>query len=174
MKKTITSLTTVFAGLALTLGLTFSSCKKGDTGPAGPQGPAGTNGTNGVANIQTGTVTTNNASWSFDNTDNSYNATLTFGAITQSVVEKGTVQVFIGDGTGQEWAALPFSYSIVQYNYSFKSGQVIISVTLSNGNAPNNPGGQQFKVVVIPPAMVKPNVNVKNYNELKAAYNLAD
>lgn len=154
MKKTIIAITSVFAGIAITLSLTLSSCKKGDTGPAGPAGSAGTNG---VANIQTGTVTTNNATWSFDATDNSYNGTLTYAAITQAVIDKGTVQVFLGDGTGKEWGALPLSYGIVQYNYSYKVGEVLITVTLSNGSLPNNPGGQQFKVVVIPPASKSPN-----------------
>jgi len=168
MKKTIKLMTIVFTSLSLTLGLTLTSCKKGDIGPAGPSG------TNGVANIQSSTVTTNNLSWLFDNTDNSYSAILTFSAINQSVMDKGTVQVFVGDGTGQEWNALPFSYTNVQFNYSFKSGQVIISVNLSDGSAPSNPGIMQFKIIVIPPAMVNPNVNVKNYTNLKSAYNLAD
>ena len=139
-------MTVVFAGVAITLGSSLTSCKKGDTGPAGA------NGKNGVANIQTATVTTNNASWVLDNSDNSYNATLTYAAITQAVVEKGTIQVFISDGNGAEWLALPFSYGTVQYNYSYKVGEILLTVTLSNGNAPNSPGGQQFKVVVIPPA----------------------
>lgn len=165
MTTKIKTMTTVFAGVALTFGLAFTSCKKGDTGPAGP---AGTNGTNGVANIQTGTVTTNNSTWSLDNSDNSYNATLTYAAITQSVIDKGTVQVFISDGTGSEWLALPFSYGIVQYNYSYKLGQVLLSVTLSSGNAPNNPGGQQFKVVVIPPAS-KSTIPSNTNNEIKEA-----
>ncbi|MCC6371207.1 MAG: hypothetical protein IT236_09405 [Bacteroidia bacterium] len=170
MKKSIQ--TTLILSLA-TICLTLNSCKKGDTGPAGPQGTAGTNG---VANIQTGTVTTNNSTWTLDNTDNSYNATLTYAAITQSVIDKGTVQVFISDGNGSEWAALPFSYGIVQYNYSYKLGQVIISVTLSNGNAPNNPGGQQFKVVVIPPAAKAPKPESGNvdFKQITRAQNLSN
>jgi hypothetical protein len=171
MKTKIKTLTILIAGLALTLSTLFSSCKKGDTGPAGP---TGTNGTNGVANIQTSTVTTNNLSWVFDNTNNSFNATIIYAAITQAVVDKGTIQVFIGDGTSTQWEALPFAYSTFQYNYNYKLGQILISVTLSNGNPPANPGGQQYKVVVIPPAMVKPNVNVKNYYDLKMAYHLQD
>ena len=31
-----------------------------------------------------------------------------------------------------------------------------------------------IRLVIIPPAMIKPNVNVKNYAEVKAAYNLQD
>jgi hypothetical protein len=137
--------------------VTIISCKKGDVGPAGA---------NGVANIQAGTITTNNSAWSFDNTDNSYNAILNYSAITQSVVENGTVQVFIGDGLGTEWAALPFSYSDLQYNYSYKLGQVLVSLTLSTGSVPSNPGGQQFKVVVIPPAAKS--INPSNIDSKKS------
>lgn len=139
--------------LLVSICISLSACEKGDVGPAGA---------NGVANIQASTITTNNSAWSFDNTDNSYNAIFNYSAITQSVVDGGTVQVFIGDGIGSEWAALPFSYSDLQYNYSYKLGQVFVSLTLSTGAIPNNPGGQQFKVVVIPPAAKS--INPSNIN----------
>lgn len=165
MTSKIKKTTSLSALLAILIGLTITACKKGDTGPAGP---AGANGTNGVANIQTSSVTTSNNSWTFDNTDNSYNATLTYAAITQAVIDRGTVQVFLGNGNGTEWAALPFAYGIVQYNYSYKVGQVFLTITLSTGLAPNNPGGQQFKVVVIPPASKSPNASAAD-NEKKEA-----
>lgn len=167
MKKIIMKITAVFAGVAITMSLSLTSCVKGDTGPAGANGK---DGTNGVANIQTSTVTTNNASWSLDNSDNSYNATLTYAAITQSVVEKGTVQVFFSDGNGDEWLALPFSYGTIQYNYSYKVGKVLLTVTLSNGNVPNSPGGQQFKVVVIPPAAKSSNPEYNSGITYQEAY----
>ncbi len=167
MKKTIKTITTA---VVLTLILGLSSCKKGDTGPAGSQGTAGTNGS---ANVQSFTVTTNNASWGLDGS-NSYTSAINVTAINSSVLNGGTIQVFIGDGTSTEWGALPFSYSIVQYNYSYKVGQVLLSVSLSTGAAPSNPGGQQFKIVVIPPAKIIPNVNIKNYEDVKKAYNLVD
>ena len=144
MKKTFYFSAILFVMVSFCV-ISFSSCKKGDTGP---QGPAGSNG---VANIQTTTVTTNSNAWVLDNTDNSYNYTITVSGITQSVVDKGTVQVFVGDGTGKQWGALPLSYGTVQFNYSFLVGQVEIEITLSSGAVPNNPGGQQFKIVVIPP-----------------------
>ncbi len=167
--KTKSALTSnIFASLIIISFSLISSCKKGDTGPAG------TNGTNGSANVQSITVTTNNLSWSLDATDNSFNSTVTVSAITSSVVSNGTVQVFIGDGTSTEWGALPFSYGKIQYNYSYKVGQVILSVTMNDGTVPTNPGGQQYKIVVIPPAARNSNVNTHSYSELKAAYDLKD
>jgi hypothetical protein len=170
MKKTIISMTSVIAGLALTLGLTLTSCQKGDTGPAGEKGAAGTNGTNGVANIQTTTITLNGSAWTFDSAENSYDATLTVPGITQSIMDKGTIQVFMGDAT--ELVPLPIAFGLLQIHYSFSPGQVFLSLRLSDGSVPSSPGTEQFKVVIIPPAMMKPNVNYKNYDEIKAAYNL--
>lgn len=155
--------------LAFALLLSASACKKAEQGPKGDTGPAGTNG---VANIQSTTITTTNGSWNLDTFENAYNATLTVTGITQNVLDKGAVMVYIGNGAGTEWDAMPFSYQGVEFNYGIKVGQALISVTLDSGNAPNNPGGQQFKVVVIPPAMIKPGVNVKNYTEVKTAYGI--
>ncbi len=169
MKTATKSITSVFAGIALTSILAFTSCKKGDTGPAGP---AGANGTNGVANIQTSTVTTNNGTWAFDATDNSYNGTLTYAAITQAVIDRGTVQVFVGDGTGKEWGGLPLAYGNVQFNFSYKLGEVIISITLANGGIPNNPGGMQFKVVVIPPASKSANPNNPDFQRAEQIFKI--
>lgn len=158
MKNTKKLISTIISLCLLTSCLMLNSCKKGDTGPAGPAG------TNGVANIQASTVTTNNNSWSFDATDNSYNAILNYTAITQSVVERGTIQVFLSDGNGSEWLALPFSYGTLQFLYSYKVGQVLVTVTHSDNKVPSHPGGQQFKVVVIPPASKssQPNPNGSN------------
>lgn len=153
MKKAIT-----FISALLFTCLFALSCKKGETGPAGADGKDGTNGTNGkdgkngVSNISTSNINTNNNSWIFDSSDNSYYANLYSSAITQTVVDAGTVQVFLGNGSGTAWSALPFSIGIVQYNFSYALGKVQILVTLSNGNVPSNPGGVQFKLVIIPPA----------------------
>lgn len=164
-------LSTKLLALTILLSLTFTNCKKAEAGPKGDPGPAGSNG---VANIQSSNITTTNGSWNLDTFDNSYNATITVTGITQNVLDKGAVMVYIGNGTGSEWSAMPFSYQGVEFNYSIKLGQVLIYVTLDDGSAPGNPGGQQFKIVVIPPAMVRPNVNVKSYSETKTAYGLSD
>ncbi len=155
MKKTKKLFATILvSGFGMSC-LMFTSCKKGETGPAGPAGPAGTNGTNGtngVANIQTSSVTSTNGSWSYDATEDSYNATISYPAITQAVVDRGTVQVQIGNSSGTSWVALPFAYFDLQYSYEYRVGQVVISVVLNNSTPLANPGGQVFKIVVIPPA----------------------
>ncbi len=168
MKKTFNK-KAVLTGVVLIIGIVLSSCKKGDTGPVGP---AGANGTNGVSNITTYVGTTTNASWTLSGTE--YDAIFNVSGITSSVVSNGSVMVFLGNTAQTTWSALPFSYQSVEFNYFYSLGQVTISVTLNSGSAPSNPGGIPFKIVVIPPAMIKQGVNTKNYSEVKAVYNLKD
>lgn len=161
----------LFGLLFLFLSLSFSSCEKGEPGPAGPVGPSGSNGS---SNVQSVTFTTTNASWIFDGTDNSYNASFSIPSITSEVVSNGTVQLFLGNGSSSQWIALPFSYNIAQFNYSYSLGAVQITATLSNGAIPNNPGGLQFRVVVIPPALKIANIDYNSYSDLKTFYNLSE
>ncbi len=169
MKK-IRTLTAILIGSAAILCLAITSCNKGDRGP---EGPAGTNGTNGVSNIQTSTLTTTNANWTYVASSKSYTANITYAAVTSSVVDKGTVQVFMGGPSGT-WVALPYSYGIEQILYSYRTGEVWLEYTYSDNTVPPIPSGLTFKIVVIPPGMVKPNVNVHDYSELKQAYGIVD
>ena len=171
MRKTIKTMTMVFAVGALSLGLALTSCKKGDTGPAGP---SGTNGTNGVSNIKTNIFTTNTNQWNLDNIHNVYYYNYSSTDITSDVLSNGAVMVYLGDGTGNTWTAMPFSIQGGSLAFVIGQSKVQIQASLFDGSVPNNPGGQQFKVVIIPPTMVKPNVNTNNYADVKEAYNLVD
>ncbi len=167
MKKTITKI-----GMAMLIGITaivFNGCK-GKDGAPGAQGPAG------IANISTTTATTTNASWTFLSAYNEWDATLNYSAITSDIVATGTVQVYLGDGSSTVWAALPNSYHNFEWGYQYSLGQVTIFVTKGDGTDPGNPGGMQFKFVAIPSRsmMLHPNVNMKNYNEVKQTFNLHD
>jgi len=149
-----------FTALALCmLMLSFNSCKKGDTGP---QGAAGINGS---SNVRSYTQTAVNSSWTYNSSENSYDVTFAVPAITDAVVNGGTIQVFLGIGTTTtQWAAMPFAYGNSQYNYDYQLGKVNIYVTLANGNTPDNPGGLQFKIVVIPPAAKSSNADAGGAN----------
>lgn len=177
--KTITfnplkTISLVFMSIALLAG----SCKKaekGDTGPQGPAGPSGVNGvngTNGVANITTFTGTTTNASWTLSGSE--YDASFNVSAINSDVVSNGMVMAYLGNTAQTAWQALPTSYQNYEIGYSYYLGTISVQVSLGNGSTPSNPGGLPFKFVVIPPAMVKPSVNVLDYNEVKTAYGLKD
>jgi hypothetical protein len=170
MKKT--TIAFVMAGLALTLGLTFSSCKKGDTGPAGP---AGTNGTNGNANVVSSTVTA--TGWSY--TSPSWKVSFTYAAITQAIIDKGVVLVYAKVGNAYNQLPLTF-YQSATYSSTWEVstylGGVDIIATDSDLTQPSNPGSQTFKIVVISASArtANPNINFKNYNEVKQAFNLVD
>jgi hypothetical protein len=172
MKKTIKTITTVIAGLALTLGLTLTSCQKGETGPAGP---AGTNGTNGNANVVSSSITT--SAWSY--VSPSWEMTFTYPAITQNILDKGAVLVYVQSGTN--YYQLPYTlypqntYSRT-YTFVHYLGGLKVFVTDSDLTQPSNPGSLTFKVVVIAASQIdeNPNVNYDNYEEVKKAFNLKD
>jgi hypothetical protein len=171
MKKTKT-LTTVLAGLAIALGLTFAACKKGDTGPAGP---AGTNGANGNANVVSSTVTA--TSWAY--TAPSWKVSFTYAAITQAVIDKGVVLVYAKVGNAYNQLPLTFypasTYSSTWEVSSYLGGIDVIA-TDSDLTQPANPGSWTFKIVVMTASarLAHPNVDLKNYNEVKQAFNLVD
>lgn len=169
MKKTIARLAAilVISALALTPG-----CKKAEKGDKGDKGDTGAAGSNGVANIQTYTAYISN--WVPDGTD--YTATVSVPIITSEVVSKGTIQVWIdaSGGSGASYEALPYAYYGFAMNYTFSVGQITLRFSELDGSQALNPGAGFIKVVAIPPSMIKPNVNMRDYNEVKAAYNLKD
>jgi hypothetical protein len=127
------------------------ACKKPEPGPPGKDG---------VANIKTRTQTTANNNWIYNEFENSYDVVLTIPEITAAVVNEGTIQVFFDIGTNApNWAAMPFAYGDLQYNYDYLIGIVNVYVTLGSNNVPENPGGVRFKVVIIPPASKSKDAN---------------
>ncbi len=165
MKLTILS-------LALVAGV-FSSCKKEKLGPAGP---AGTNGTNGNTNVHSFTFSTTNSAWT--QTMTSYFALLSIESINSNVLSTGSVNVFLGDGTGYNWTAMPVTISGIQCSYVVSLSTVKIEMIpgIYTTSPQINPGVQQFKVVIIDGSALKthPTVNFNNYSELKKEFNLAD
>lgn len=150
--------------------LVFStSCKKGDTGPAG------TNGKDGNANVVSSTITSSN--WVY--TSPSWKIDFTYPAITQSIIDNGAVLVYLQVGSAYNQLPLttyPSSTYSRTYEVSSYVGGVAIYATDSDLTQPANPGSKKFKVVVIAASGLKqnPNVNLDNYEEVKAAFNIQD
>ena len=145
------------------LALTVSSCQKGDTGPAGSAGTNGTNGTNGVANITSAIYPVTPGSWSNPSTD-VYTVSYTNSAISDA--NHDGIEVFISTN-GSIWFGLPSTNLIssgdnVEFNYS--NGQIEFLYIFTS--APTST--LDFKVVVIPPAIMKqhPNTNWSDYNNV--------
>ena len=179
MKKTIFKTAVVL----LTAIITISCSKDGATGPAGATGMAGTNGangtngTNGNANvIGTNTVSVLPSNWINNGGSTSWSTTLTAPAITQAIVDKGTVSVFFQLGT--EWVALPYSNPQNHYftNYGFSLGMVEINISTEAGYILTSPGTNIFRVVTISASnkMANPNTNWKDYNQVKEVLHLQD
>lgn len=127
--------------------ITFSACKKDNTGP---QGPAGTNGTNGNANVHSQTFVVNPSDWVVNSTN--LTQFITDMDITQEIIDNGSVQMFIYFGS--IWWPLPHTnfsstYSTT-YSGSFYSNEFLIFVNRSDGAQPTVPGvALTFKVVTI-------------------------
>ena len=164
---------TLATGIVATLFLFTSCTKEGPVGPQGPQGVAGTNGvdgTNGVANIQTSFVTVNTTDWAWDQSGAYWYSDFTGITISNNAA----VLVYYVDNTSAN-VSLPFTYQDAQYYY--RSGTTYIEMDVSSASGTTtiaNPGTINYKIVVIPPAMIKPNVNHHSYAEVKAAYHLKD
>jgi hypothetical protein len=179
MKKAFLS----FAILAM---IFLSSCTKPEAGPVGPQGPAGTNGTNGTNGINgnanvigSNTIVINN--WTAVSNNGTYftfNSTITWTTITQAIVDRGTVVVYMQDGSS--WLALPYTEAgqtgSLTLGYRISVGVVTLICTgYSNTTIPtaSSLNGDTFRVVAIPAsvATANPNVNWENYEDVMKILN---
>jgi hypothetical protein len=148
--------------------ITFNGCKKGDTGPAG------TAGTNGVANISNSVVTVYPADW--QNIGTGYWGV---GINNSNIVSATNDAVFgymqLPTSSVTAFIALPTSNMLAggdQVLYSYSAGK--FQLYYQYATAPTT--SIQIKMVVIPPAgrLANPNVNYKNYEEVKKVFNLKD
>ena len=174
--KTITKI----AAVCLLITVMFTGCtKKGDTGATGAAG------TNGNANVQSYFFAS--TSWTYSSSSDDYYEFFPVPALTASNLNNAAVEVFYSTtALGNNWVALPMTQfaSGLPNNYSFNftisAGSVLVEWKyLGSGGTSNDPSTfygstVQIKVVVIPPAMRKPNVNHNSYADVKAAYNLKD
>jgi hypothetical protein len=199
MKK-INNLLLVLTAAALLL----SSCgKNGDPGPQGPAGPTGATGPAGPTGATGATGTANviysawvtPATYTKDTVFSTYHfyADIAASKITQDVLDKGTVIVYgkLDGYTTTIWPAAQVSALPIVVTYT--EGSTVYSdtwsslVTLGNvridfvdnmnlyGSISNL---HQFRYVIIPGAVltaaIKNHVNLKDYGQVKAAFNLRD
>lgn len=148
----------------------FQSCIV--EGEQGPQGPAGEDGN---ANVQSSSLTTSN--WTYLSPD--WYINFTYSAITQDILDNGAVLVYVKSGSN--YFQLPYTFypnSSYSRSYTFKHylGGLTVVVTDSDWLQSPNPGLLTFKVVVIASSAIAkhPNVNLKNYDEVKKTFELKD
>jgi hypothetical protein len=136
----------------------------------GPQGPQGSPGQDGNANvIGTNPVT---VGWTLDGSV--YTSYLNVPDITQDIVNRGTVEVFIK--YGGEWWVLPDVIGINSTTYGFGVGYVSLVNSNADGSVPAYPSASTFRVVVISASyrIANPNTNWTNYEEVKTVLKLQD
>lgn len=158
---------------ALACGLLFTNCSKDDN--TGPAGPAGANGTNGNANVVSSTFTS--SSWLY--TAPSWVVSFLYPAITQDIIDKGAVLVYLK--VGSAYSQLPLTiYQVSTFSSTYEVSTVVgglsIRATDSDLTQPNYPGLKEFKVVVIAASgrAANPSINYNDYNAVKKAFNLQD
>ena len=146
----------------------LSACKgdKGDTGPQGAQGNA---------NVQSYTYTVNPSNWYALTYE--WDTDLGVSAVSQSILDRGTVNVFMSTDGGSNWLALPFSFTGAEFNFLYKVGTVTVAYSWDNGVLPSSaPNTCKFKVIVVPGSIVRnnPHIDWNNYSEVRARFNLND
>ncbi|MES2285436.1 MAG: hypothetical protein V4547_07085 [Bacteroidota bacterium] len=145
----------------------ISSCKKGDEAKPG----------NANVTAQTFSVPT----WS-SNSDKWY-ALLPVPEITASNINSAAIQVYFSKDNNS-WTALPNTV-VASTNYFMgyitSVGTVEITWVFNGAGTGNSPNAffsatSLFKVVVIPPAAIvaNPDLDLNNYNAVKAKFNIAD
>lgn len=165
----IISIITIVTTVAFFLGCT----KKGETGPAGKDG---------TSNVSATVFSVSSWAWSSPN----YYVNLNVPEITAGNLSSAAIMVYFSKGNNN-WTALPFtqynnsgSNYFMGFNTSVGNVQVtwIYDSSLSTGDNPNIYYGVtvQCKAVVIPKAAkaAHPNINLNNYSEVKATFNLED
>lgn len=158
--------------------IAFNSCVKGDQGPKGDQGSAGSNG---VANIMSYTLTTTPSSWGHVGTigqaGDGWQTTFSVPAVTTNVITNGGVLMYLlGNNALTAMPVTLYEFQNVSHTYGFDAfvGQIKAYVTDSDFNTLQPSTNINFKLVIIPPALIKKGVNYKDYVEVKAAHNLQD
>lgn len=149
----------------LFLSTTNVSCKKGDTGPKGDTG---------VANaVYSAWSTVSFSGAVLQSGDTVGVATITAPQITKDVLDKGTIHVYANLGTAAAPDIVPIPYLDLingfYVNVDFEVGKINL---LSNGD-----GSGSYRYIIITgsvPAGRQATVDWKDYNAVKAFYNLKD
>ena len=160
---------TCVAFFTLFLSTTNVSCKKGDTGPKGDTGNAN------VAYSAWLDVTYNAVTNQAGDTIYYFAATIPAPKITDSVLNKGDVRVYVNAGTtaAPQILALPYSDIIVPF---VRKGNIDLEA-LGNFSTVTS-GGQksrQYRYVIISGSVpARRDVDLNDYNKVKELLNIPD
>jgi hypothetical protein len=155
--------------------LLLTGCEKGDNGTSGVKG------LDGNANIFNKTYPVSSSQWNYGG--KYWYIDLPVDELTISTASTAGVMVYWGGGNN--WMALPYTHVNTLGNYfmGFVTAVDIVEVrwTYNLAGKGDDPctelgGNFDFKVVVIPPSvmMKNPNLNVRDYQEVKRVLKLEE
>lgn len=149
----------------------FSFYIIGCKGVAGPTGPQGIQGNQGNANVHSKTYTV--TSWDGVGTSFAFKD-IANSDITQEIIDNGAILVYEGN-TGL-WNAMPYANQNDEWRFLIGLNNFRVILLHANGTTVSNPGTRNFKVVIISgDALISnPNINWKDYEEVKAKLNLQE
>jgi hypothetical protein len=151
-----------------------SICLSSCSSKEGPAGPAGTAGKDGNANVKSQIIEVNASEWEDIVNGNGYDVSKTCSIITSSIVNNGAVLAYVEqDGA---YIALPTRLDAFEVNITYAYEVSTIGFAVEFDNIVPNPENTKFKVVAISSSTLieNPNLDLKNYNEVKQALNLKD
>lgn len=165
----------------------FSFYIIGCKGDAGPTGPQGIQGNQGNANVHSKIFSITSWTWqTIPVFTPSWQGGVTDNDITQSIIDSGAVMVYCDFGSSSSgaatWNAFPLSeYGgsgvIYSWNYSCSVNQIGVIYSRNNTTQPTVPASNyKYKVVAISASVLSsnPNLNWKDYEEVKAKLNLQE
>ncbi|MGP8216829.1 MAG: hypothetical protein ACLQQ4_14785 [Bacteroidia bacterium] len=165
-----------FAAMAIiAIAISFNSCSKGTAGPTGPTGATGATGatgpagTSGSSSITDTIINLQAASWQ-ENTPQQYFCDLSMPPITNSNTDVVIVYTLFEFNAG-DYVTLPQSSVFVngdEVSCYFTKGAVMLFYSNPASGAPTK--SETFKIVIIPPSIIKqnPNTNWKDYSQVMA------
>lgn len=175
--------------MMLSMGMFFSSCTKEVVGPQGPQGEQGVAGSNGQdgqdgqdgnANVKAYSFTAQPGDWFSFGTSGEvgygWGVTYSLSAITQDIVNNGTVLLYYN--TGSAMVAMPYSFPedgyVETYLYGYYAGGIQIERYDTDLFTTPPPAARTFKIVVIGGSarLANPDLDLTNYEEVMAFYGL--
>lgn len=111
------------------VGTLFTNCKKTEVGPKGEPG------TPGNANVKSTIITVQPSNFYYTGNGIQANVDINYASITQDIVDKGAVMVYIYTASNT-WAALPATFFNTNYqtlyDYTYTASKVTVSVSFSN------------------------------------------
>lgn len=170
----------------LAIALTFTACKKGDTGPQGDKGDKGEKGDKGDKGNtgDKGSANVLYSSWkdlafSLDTTFDVYFVNLPETKVTDSILSFGEIKVFVnlGTPTNKVISPLPYVEDFIQIRPFFRTGVIQIESNVNASSYTDTNGGKrlQYRYVIIPGgAALRTGIDWNDYEQVKKALGLPD